>query len=421
MQHHQDPGPPHAHPGAAGRARIRPDGAELEPGGAAGQQPPHARRGRQRDEEPDADLRRRPADVRQLGVAGDVRADQVGLMRLLQRRRRAEQVGQQVVHDVVEHDRHDDLVRAGPRLEVTDDPAHHRAAGEPADQADDHVDDRRQADREPQVGDHDRAADPLAGGADVEQAGPERQRHREPGQDQRRGLGRSLRERVEDRADRAAVERRGDRVRVDDRTLEQRRVGRRDRLPGRGDRRARRGEEGVPGVQHGRVAERDDQPADHQGEKDRQHRHDRRAALGDRADDHVVQALAPGRPIGLGAGRGRLGGDVRAGVLGARAGSGGRPFTSSLMPVVALWLAPSARPPRSTVTAGARRTPGARLGRPARRRLPPRPRRRGRGRRPRSPATAPAISRPSSATGTVGGRKPVILPSYMTAIRSASA
>ena len=33
----------------------------------------------------------------------------------------------------------------------------------------------------------------------------------------------------------------------------------------------------------------------------------------------------------------------------------------------------------------------------------------------------PAISRPSSSTGTEGGRKPVIRPSYMTAIRSASA
>ena len=33
----------------------------------------------------------------------------------------------------------------------------------------------------------------------------------------------------------------------------------------------------------------------------------------------------------------------------------------------------------------------------------------------------PAISRPSSAAGTSGSRKPVILPSYMTAIRSARA
>ena len=36
-------------------------------------------------------------------------------------------------------------------------------------------------------------------------------------------------------------------------------------------------------------------------------------------------------------------------------------------------------------------------------------------------ASDPAISRPSSSTGTEGGRKPVIRPSYMTAIRSASA
>ena len=37
------------------------------------------------------------------------------------------------------------------------------------------------------------------------------------------------------------------------------------------------------------------------------------------------------------------------------------------------------------------------------------------------PSAPPAISRPSSAAGTSGSRKPVILPSYMTAIRSASA
>ena len=34
--------------------------------------------------------------------------------------------------------------------------------------------------------------------------------------------------------------------------------------------------------------------------------------------------------------RDRLGGDVRAGVFGALGGVGGRPFTSSLMPVIAL-------------------------------------------------------------------------------------
>ena len=38
-----------------------------------------------------------------------------------------------------------------------------------------------------------------------------------------------------------------------------------------------------------------------------------------------------------------------------------------------------------------------------------------------STSLPPAISRPSSSTGTSGDRKPVILPSYMTAIRSASA
>ena len=48
-----------------------------------------------------------------------------------------------------------------------------------------------------------RAQDDLALGADVEQAGPEGQADREPGQDQRSRVGERLRERVEDAGDRA--------------------------------------------------------------------------------------------------------------------------------------------------------------------------------------------------------------------------
>src|ERR1017187_2066254 len=74
-----------------------------------------------------------------------------------------------------------------------------------------------------------RPAADLALAADVEHSRLVRERAREPGQDERRGLDAGLRERVEDRAEVAVVNRRAerrlleqrrDRVRVEDRALE---------------------------------------------------------------------------------------------------------------------------------------------------------------------------------------------------------
>ena len=134
-----------------------------------------------------------------------------------------EQVGQEVGHDVVEHDRDDDLVRAGPGLELADQPADRRPADEAAEHADDHVDHDRQFEAVAEVGGHDGAADELALPADVEQARLVRQRDREPSQDQRHGLHGRLGQRVEHRgqvaivdghADRGLLEQHPDRVRV---------------------------------------------------------------------------------------------------------------------------------------------------------------------------------------------------------------
>ena len=264
--------------------------------------------------------------MRQLRGGVDVRGNQIRLARLLQCLGRAEQVVQQVVHDVVQHDRDDDLVRAGARLEGTDQPAHDGAAREPADQADDGVHHERQADREAQVGRHDRAADPLAGGADVEQAGPERQRDRETGQDQRRGLERRLRERVENRPDRAAVERRADRVRVKDRALEHRGVGRGDGLPGGVDGGARVREEAAPLVQDAGVAERDEQTAEYQGEDDRQDGDDGGLPCEIASQSARSQRRGGGGAVAVV----ELSGSAPEGCGSGGCGSGGTPLASSL-------------------------------------------------------------------------------------------
>ena len=78
------------------------------------------------------------------------------------------------------------------------------AAAKPASAGDDHA--------------HDR----LALAADVEQAAAEGQRHRQAGEDQRRGVGQRLRDRGRTPLPGAgAVDQRCDRLRVDDRALEQ--------------------------------------------------------------------------------------------------------------------------------------------------------------------------------------------------------
>ncbi len=199
----------------------------------------------------------------------DVRCDRVGLARCLHERRAGQQEGQQVVHDVVEHDREDDLVRPGSRLDLAHDPADRRAADEGADDADDRVQHDRQVDRVTQPGRDESAADPLARRADVEHPGPETYRHRQPGKDQRGGLERGQRQWIEDRRDRTAVEGGRDRPRAEYRALEQRRVGRGHRIPGGRERGARRVAERVPGAQHHRVARHDQHGADQQGHERR--------------------------------------------------------------------------------------------------------------------------------------------------------
>jgi len=169
----EHPDPFHVNAGAACRARARAHGPELEAQRAAREQPCGRGRGGQCDQEPDADLRWWPPHVRQHGVSRDVRRDRVGLTRCLHQVMAGQQEGQEVVHHVVEHDREDDLVRAGPRLQLAHDPADHRAADEGADDADDGVQHDRQVDRVTEPGRDQRAADPLACCADVEHAGPE--------------------------------------------------------------------------------------------------------------------------------------------------------------------------------------------------------------------------------------------------------
>ena len=297
-------------------------------------------------------------------------------------------------------------MRAGPGLELADEPADRRPAGEAAQHADDHVDHRRQADAVAEVGGHDRAADELALPADVEQARLVRQGDREPGQDQRRGLHARLGQRVEHRgqvavvdgrADRGLAEQRRDGVRVEDRALEQLDVRAYRGGPGQIEGVARGGEQVAPGVQHGRVAERVDQAAHHQRGHQGQDGDGEGVAFHERVpDDPGPLARPPPLPARfLGVvrgGRGHLGqGFLRL----RRDRTGGLGGLIRLRRLLAHVPAPGAGAEEPAV-------PG-----------------------PGSPAGAssapPAISRPSSSAGTSGGRKPVIFPSYMTAIRSASA
>ena len=330
-----------------------------------------------------------------------------------------EQVGQEVGHDVVEHDGDDHLVRAGPGLELADQPADRRPAGEAAEHADDHVDHERQVDAVAEVGGHDGATDELALRADVEQARLVRQRDREPSQDQRRGLHAGFGQRVEHRgqvavvdgrADRGLLEQRRDRVRVEDRALEQLHVRAHRGVPGQRDRVARGREQVAPGVQHGGVAERVDQPAHHQRGHQGQHRDDERVALHDRVQDEPGPARRP--PV-LARWALRL---LR--VLRGRRGDLGQRR-------LRLWIVGDRWPFRDRWPFGLRRrvrsgrllahVPAPDAGAEAAVPVPES------GAAAGASSLPPAISLPSSSAGTVGGRKPVILPSYMTAIRSASA
>ena len=207
----------------------------------------------------DGDQRQQEAEVQVEAVAEQLghgrglvhrqrlRVHRVGRLQQALLRQREED---QVVGDVVEHDRQDHLVRAGARLEVADQPAPD-GRGQHAGQ-----DRQGQVDRPGQV---ELVADPagrrageqhLPAAADVEQRGPERQAHAQPGRDQRPGELQRLGQRpdlggeVQRRAALAAG--------VEDRPAEQRRVGAPDRVPGGGEEVAGSG---------GDVAERSRAPA----------------------------------------------------------------------------------------------------------------------------------------------------------------
>ena len=113
---------------------------------------------------------------RQFGV----RARSCATGRLVVRRRLEavlrQQVAEQVERDVVEHDRRDDLVGTGAGLEQADQAAADAPADQPGEDADDQVQHDRQVPGEADLAGEDRAARSSGPGADVEQAGPERQR-----------------------------------------------------------------------------------------------------------------------------------------------------------------------------------------------------------------------------------------------------
>jgi hypothetical protein len=113
------------------------------------------------------------------------------------------------------------------------------------------VDDRGQIEREPDVGREDRRDRDLALGADVEQAGPERDRHGQAGRDERGGEEQGAGQGPEDLRHAAAAE-------VDDRAPEQRPV----RLHHAGDDRGQHVARAREEVRRGRadvvVADRDE-------------------------------------------------------------------------------------------------------------------------------------------------------------------
>ena len=141
---------------------------------------------------------------REGGVPVDDRRDRVGPPGPLERRG-GQQVGQQPSGDVVHHDRHDHLVRAGSGLQPADDAAPDAAADQPAEHRDEQVDHRRQVPGEADVRGEDGPEDRLALGTDVEQPGPEGQADTEAGADQRRGLGGGLGDRADSRRARPVI------------------------------------------------------------------------------------------------------------------------------------------------------------------------------------------------------------------------
>ena len=110
---------------------------------------------------------------------------------------RAQHPRDQVERDVVEHDRDDHLVRAGPGLERTGDARPERPGGEPGDEGDDHVDAPRQVERERHPAGRGGGHQHLPAAADVEHADAEGERDAEAGRDERGREGERLGERTD--------------------------------------------------------------------------------------------------------------------------------------------------------------------------------------------------------------------------------
>src|SRR5690606_22923233 len=215
------------------------------------------------------------------------RADRVGRTSSLEDRR-GQQERDEEPGDVVQHDRHDDLVSTGARFEHTDDAAPQGTAHETGEDAEHEVDPDRQVHAEPDVPGEDRTDDDLALATDVEQPRPEGEPEAEPGGDQWRGVGQGLGERAQRPADGVLAE-------VDDRAGEQRRVGVTDRLPCRGQRVAGAAEEVSGALLHLGVGHRDQHGPDRQRQDDRQERHHR--AAGGQFSDEALRPRLRGRRL----------------------------------------------------------------------------------------------------------------------------
>src|SRR5918999_792693 len=159
--HHEHVVLRHAHAAVAGRLRVEADRADLVAGRGAVEQEPERDHGDQRDEYADVEAlqdRVAPEDRQAGGLDHVVRHRQRRLAVVLERPAEAEQVQPDEDRGVVEHDRRDHFVGPDGRLQ----PAR---------------------DARPDRG--DRPDDVLALAADVEQAGAERERDGQAGEDQR--------------------------------------------------------------------------------------------------------------------------------------------------------------------------------------------------------------------------------------------
>ena len=196
-------------PDGGGRVRVEADRADLVAERSAVEDHPEHQHRRQRDEDADVQaLQDRVApEHRQLRARDDVVGDRdVLLVRVgvLQRAAAVEQPDREPDRDPVEHDRRDHLVGARDRLQRARDARPDRAGQAAGDHRQHDVQQRRHAlERRTDPDREDRAEDVLPLAADVEQAAAERERDREPGEDQRRRAQQRLLQ-VE-RGDRAVV------------------------------------------------------------------------------------------------------------------------------------------------------------------------------------------------------------------------